>query len=144
MKKILELLKEKKFDIVNEKRQGIILIIDDEDEIRKILSAFLQKKGYIIVTASSGEAGLDELKARSFDLVLCDVRMPGMDGLVVLRNIKRINESTKVVMLTALQDKDIIGAAIKEGASDYLVKPFNLGKLDAVIASLLIPFPPAK
>ena len=138
MKKILEILKEREVKGEKEERQGNILVVDDEPEIRTTISTFLEKKGYRVTVAGNGEEALIEIKAYKPHLVLLDVRMPGMDGLVVLRNIKQIDESLKVVMLTAIQDKDIMDSAIKEGACDYLIKPFNLNKLDALVSSILI------
>ncbi|MFH1996575.1 MAG: response regulator [Candidatus Omnitrophota bacterium] len=139
MKRILELLKERKITASSGKRTGSILIVDDEVEIRRLLSTFLEKKGYEVTPVGSGEEALSGIKTKKPDLVLLDVRMPGMDGLMVLRNIKGIDESIKVIMLTAIQDKDIAQEAFREGARDYLVKPFDLHKLDAMVASILLP-----
>jgi len=139
MKAILEILKEQKPDTGREKRHGNILIVDDEEEIAKLLSSFLEKKGYTVTAVGSGEEALNEIKMQKPDLVLCDVRMPGMDGLIVLRGIKAIDESIKVIMLTAIPDRDIAEEAFKQGARDYLIKPFDLHKLDALVAAILIP-----
>ncbi|MFH1791841.1 MAG: response regulator [Candidatus Omnitrophota bacterium] len=142
MKRILELLKENKLKMERESRKGNILVVDDDVEVRSLMTEFLGRKGYSVVAVSSGQEALDEIKNRVPDLVLLDIRMPGMDGLVVMRNIRVINKSLKVVILTAIHDKDIVKDAFKEGALDYLIKPFDLHKLDALVMSLLIPQKP--
>ncbi|MFC1590713.1 response regulator [Candidatus Omnitrophota bacterium] len=139
MKGILEILKKQKTSAGKEECHGDILIIDDETEIRTLLSAFLEKKGYKVMAVGSGEEAVREIKTKKPDLVLCDVRMPGMDGIIVLRSIKAVDESIRVIMLTAVQDKDIVEEALRQGARDYLIKPFDLNKLDALVASVLLP-----
>jgi DNA-binding NtrC family response regulator len=137
LKEILTILKEQVRDVRKETRQGKILLIDDEAEIRNMLSSFLTMKGYNVATASSVEEGLMDIRTQKPQLVLCDIRMPGMDGLMVLKKILQIDPSIKVVMLTAIQDEEMIAEAFKEGAADYLFKPCSLKKLDALVSSIL-------
>ncbi|MDO8971142.1 MAG: response regulator, partial [Saprospiraceae bacterium] len=114
-----------------------VLIVDDNEEIRKTLALFLKKKGYNVQSASSGEDALMKTKQEKPDVVFLDFRMPGMDGVMTLRHIKRFDESIKVVMLTSVQDEYIIAEASREGASDYLVKPCDLYKLETLLITLL-------
>ncbi len=137
MKEILGILKESLHEFKKENRTGNILVIDDEQEIRTMISNFLSIKGYQVVTAVAGEEALLKIAANRPQLVLCDIRMPGMDGLMVLKKIVAIDPSIKVVMLSAIQDEDVVAEAFKEGASDYLIKPCSLTKLDALVLSLL-------
>jgi two-component system nitrogen regulation response regulator NtrX len=137
MKEILSILKERLQEHKREARHGCILVVDDEPEIRNMINSFLLTKGYNVITAASGEEALLHMKKQRPKLVFCDVRMPGMDGLMVLRKILETDSSTKVVMLSALQDEDVIGEAFKEGACDYLIKPCSLSRLDALVLSLL-------
>jgi DNA-binding response OmpR family regulator len=115
-----------------------ILVVDDNLEIRNVLQDFLNKKGYKVNIASSGMDALMSVKTENPQVVLLDMRMPGMDGLMVLNQIKRLNESIKVIMLTSVQDEHIMEEAAKEGACDYLLKPCDLQKLDAIITSLFV------
>lgn len=137
MKEILSVLKERLREFKRENRQGRILCIDDEAEIRNMISNFLTLKGYTVMTAASGEEALLSIKTQKPQLVLCDIRMSGMDGLMVLKKILEIDPTIKVVMLSAIQDEDIVAEAFKEGAADYLIKPCSLKKLDALVLSIL-------
>lgn len=137
MKEILSILKERLREFKKELRQGKILVIDDEQDIRSMIGNFLSMKGYAVTTASSGEDALMQIKISKPQLVLCDMRMPGMDGLMVLKKITESDPTIKVVMLTAVQDEDVVAEAFREGAADYLIKPCSLMKLDALVLSIL-------
>jgi DNA-binding response OmpR family regulator len=140
MRKIFEILKQSKrgkAPATTEKPKATILVVDDNENIRLAISTFLEKQGYEAPYAASGEEALMEIKHKKPHIVLLDIRMPGMDGLVVLRQIKKISTDIKVIILTSAQDEQIMKEAEKLGASDYLVKPCDLEELDAVISSLL-------
>ena len=123
----------------NELQNGVeILVVDDNDEVRRMLELFLSKRGYNVRSAFSGEDALNKIKLEKPRLVFLDVRMPGMDGLLVLRQIKRLDESIKVVMLTSVEDEYIVTEAEKEGACDYMIKPCDLQRLDTLITALLL------
>jgi len=115
----------------------MILVVDDNEEVRKTLALFLKKKGYRVDTAISGVDALMKIKSERPDIVFLDFRMPGMDGIMALREIKRLDESIKVVMLTSVQDEYIIAEAAKEGAGEYLIKPCDLHSLDRLLAALI-------
>ena len=140
-KKILEILKATEEGFPEEKYVvlGNILVVDDTPEMRMTLSAFLKMKGFAVKEASNGDQALMEIKIEKPILVLLDMRMPGMDGLMTLKKIKDMDTAVKVVMLTAIEDEDIISEAKKLGACDYLIKPFDLEKLEALVLSILIP-----
>ncbi len=118
---------------------GKILIVDDSSDIRITLMNFLKMRGFNVKDVASGEQALMEIKNDRPDLVLLDERMPGMDGLMVLKKIKDTDASIKVAMLTAIQDDDIVRQARKLGACDYITKPCDLEKLEALILSILVP-----
>jgi DNA-binding NtrC family response regulator len=105
----------------------VILIIDDEPHLPHQFARFLRKHGYETFTAASGEEGLRELKRNVIDLVLLDVRLPGLSGLDVLAEIRK--HDTPVIMLTAFGDTQTAVAAMKLGALDYLTKGFDLDEL---------------
>jgi len=141
LKKILEILGQ-----TDEKDQkdkysalGKILVVDDNVEMRATLTTFLKKRGFDAEDAVSGVQALSEIKIKRPKLVLLDERMRGMDGLMVLKKIKELDSSIKVVMITVVVDEDILKEALKLGACDYLNKPFDLEKLEALVLSLLVP-----
>lgn len=110
-----------------------ILVVDDNEDIRGLLSLVLQKEGYEVFLASDGTEALAKITKHTPDLVLLDVMMPGLSGLEVLSSIrenkkKEINEMP-VVMITAKSTIDDIDAAIELGASSYIVKPFRPANL---------------
>ena len=100
-----------------------ILIVDDEEIIVKLLSMSLRSDGYEIVTAYSGEQGLEVFKAESPDIVVTDIKMPGMDGLELLKNIKKIDSEKEVIIVTWHGDIDSTIKALQYGASDFINKP---------------------
>jgi two-component system response regulator AtoC len=110
-----------------------VLIVDDEESFRHMLSVILIKEGYEVDTSSNGEEGLQKASASPFDQILCDIRMPRMDGLVFLREIKKTGAETTVIMMSAYGTVDTAIEAMKLGAYDYISKPF---KPDEIILTL--------
>jgi two-component system NtrC family response regulator len=106
-----------------------ILIVDDEKAQREILEGFLVKQGYEAMAAEDGQKALEKFKSGAFDLVLTDYRMPGMDGIQLLREVGRLQPETIVVIMTAYGTVGTAVAAMKEGAYDYLTKPIDLDEL---------------
>ncbi|HOQ59775.1 MAG TPA: sigma-54 dependent transcriptional regulator, partial [Vicinamibacterales bacterium] len=106
-------------------RAGSILVIDDEEVMRDILEALLAPEGYDVRVASGGAEGLDLARSVPFDAALVDVMMPGMDGLTVLDELKKLDEDMAVVMVTAYASVDAAVDAMKRGALDYITKPFK-------------------
>jgi DNA-binding NtrC family response regulator len=110
------------------------LLIDDEQDVRLSLSKFLGKLGHEVVCADDGMAGLREFHSSAFDLVITDIRMPGMDGLELLRRIKTIEKSpVDVIVITGHGDMENAIRALKYGAYDYLQKPINVRELAITI-----------
>jgi DNA-binding NtrC family response regulator len=103
-----------------------ILVVDDEYLIRWSLQQELAKDGYEVTTAEDGEAALRMARESPPDLVLCDIQLPGMDGIEILRRLKASDPETVVIMITAYGMVDTAVAAMKAGAYDYINKPFNL------------------
>jgi Nif-specific regulatory protein len=106
-----------------------ILIVDDEKAQRELLAGFLIKEGYGAEAAEDGKKALEEMKAGEFDLVLTDYRMPGMDGIQLLREIRRAHPEATVVIMTAYGTVETAVQAMKEGAYDYITKPIDLAEL---------------
>ena len=107
--------------------RGEILIVDDETNNRNVLERHLKRQGYSVTCAGDGESALRSMASGAFDVVLLDVRMPGMDGREVLRRIKQdqMMRDTPVVMISAADDLSTIAACIEAGAEDFLPKPFD-------------------
>jgi two-component system, NtrC family, response regulator PilR len=112
-----------------------ILVVDDERSMRDFLKILLIKEGYQVETAPGGIQALKVITERSFNLVISDIRMDGMDGLELLSNIKDSHPSLPVVMITAFASPDDAVIAMKNGAFDYVSKPFNLDEIKSVISS---------
>jgi DNA-binding NtrC family response regulator len=103
-----------------------ILVIDDEDNMRWVMERALKKAGYDVLTASRGEEGLKQFALNPVDLVLLDLKMPGIEGLTVLREIRQRSQTTPVLLLTAYATVPTAVEAMQVGATDYLRKPFDL------------------
>ena len=119
-----------------------ILVIDDENNIRLMVRLALQAASHQVETASDGAEGLEKFAAGTFDLVLLDQRMPGMDGLDVLREMRRRDSAARVIMITAFGTIDLATEALKAGAVDFLRKPFTTDVLRAAVAAALRPLAP--
>lgn len=104
---------------------GHILIIDDEPSIRKTMARILQQAGFEVTTADSAEQGLDYLKTTEFDMILTDLRMPGMHGMEALKVIHADYPSLPVILFTAQPDVNSAVEALRYGATDYLLKPIK-------------------
>lgn len=114
-----------------------ILIIDDDASLRRVLEYNLQEAGYHVVTASDGEEGLRLFTEETPELVITDMKMPGMDGMQVLKGVKERSPDALVVMITAFGTVDIAVEAMKAGAYDYITKPFNRDELRLIVAKAL-------
>jgi two-component system, NtrC family, response regulator AtoC len=114
-----------------------ILIIDDEPHLPHQFARYLKKHDYEVFTVADGEAGLQELQKNSIDLVLLDLRLPKMGGMDVLKEIRKQDHELPVVMLTAYGDVQTAVTAMKLGASDYLLKGFDLDELLVVVQRAL-------
>ncbi len=102
-----------------------ILIADDEESIRHVLTVLLEERGYQARAVSDGEEALRELQARDYDALVTDVRMPGMDGLSLVRAVQQQAPETTVIVMSAYGSHDLALEAMKAGAYDYLGKPFR-------------------
>lgn len=114
-----------------------ILVVDDDPGIHKILTAVLGSNQWQIESAYNGLEGLDRIRARTYDLVITDLRMPGMDGLELLHSIRQIRPNTKVMVMTGESTPDHIIRSIREQAFSYFSKPFSAGAVVDMIAHAL-------
>jgi len=121
--------------MVNQKPS--VLIVDDEQVVCDVLYDELSERGYLCTTALSGKEALAKLEAEDFDVVLLDIRLPGMSGMEVLREIWLNHTNAATIMITAVNDVDTAVEAMKLGASDYLVKPFDMDRVETSIRTAL-------
>ena len=114
--------------------KGSILVVDDESEIREGLELLLSSEGYGVSSASTGESGLAKLEEHPFDLLLLDVSLPDRNGLDLLKEIRRRDPQLSVVLITAYGSIDMARTAFKNGAMDYITKPWSNDELLAQVA----------
>src|SRR3984957_14211132 len=114
--------------------KGSILVVDDEIEIREGLEALLTSEGFEVTPADTGEAGLQRLEDRPFDLMLLDVSLPARNGLELLREIRRRDPNLSIILITAFGSIDMARAAFKGGAQDFITKPWSNDELIAQVS----------
>jgi putative two-component system response regulator len=114
-----------------------LLLVDDDLAVREALSALLESFGYAVETADSGEAGLAALARSRFSILLCDVRMPGLDGVEVIRVALDVDPDLGIIMVTGALDAGTATAALTAGAWDYLMKPIEASILRAAVQRAL-------
>ena len=115
-----------------------ILVVDDEKSMREFLEIMLEKDGYEVSCAENGEEALEVIRKKRFDLVITDIRMQPIDGLEVLRQSKAISPNTAVIIISAYASAETAVVAMKEGAYDYLPKPFKIDEMRTAITNALI------
>jgi DNA-binding NtrC family response regulator len=124
---------------MEQKSKAPILIVEDEESMRQALREWLTEGGYKVETAKDGEEGLKIISDHDVALVLLDLRLPGKDGISVLKEAKNIRPQLKVIIITAYPSPQTKIAALKEGAVDYLPKPFDMNDLEKIIRGTLLP-----
>ena len=107
-----------------------ILVVDDEVKECELLRRFFEKKDHTVITANSGMDAIEKVQNESPDIMLLDIRMPGMDGMEVLKCIREFNKKIGIIMVTAVMDEDIAKSAMKLGADEYITKPIDLEHLE--------------
>ena len=114
---------------MNQDKTPVVLTIDDDQAVRESLANFLEDFGYNVLQAEDGEHGLEVFAAEHPDLILVDLRMPRMDGMTLLREIKALKPTMPVILLTAYASAETELESKKIGAYEYRSKPFNVDKL---------------
>ncbi len=119
------------------RRNGSVLVIDDEEIMREILETLLSREGYSVRLAANGTEGLELARSLPFDAVIVDVMMPGIDGLQVLEELHKQDEELPVVMITAFASMENAISAMKKGAFDYITKPFKNDEVLVVLRNAI-------
>ena len=118
--------------------EGLVLIVDDEPDVRKVVRMTLEKSGYDVVEAEDGEKGIEEIKKGEnsilLNLIITDIRMPNMNGIDVINYYRKQWPSIPIIVLTGFPDLEMATTMLQHGVSDYLVKPVESDKLRASVA----------
>ena len=117
---------------------GRILVVDDEAPVREVLTEYFGAQGYAVEAVASGADALAAVKRGRPDIVLLDVRMPGIDGVETLRRLRGLDGAVAVIMVTANEDVGLARETLKIGAFDYVAKPFDFSYLDRAVAAALV------
>src|SRR2546425_11938646 len=117
---------------------GRLLLVDDETPVLDVLSEYFSTQGYAVETASTGADALAAARHYRPDLVLLDIRMPGMDGVEVLKKLRELDPGLAVIMVTANEDMALARETLKIGAFDYVSKPFDCGPLDRAVSAAIV------
>ncbi|HEX9750180.1 MAG TPA: response regulator [candidate division Zixibacteria bacterium] len=117
--------------------QPTLLIVEDDEYLRAMLSEALTSVGYTTLVAGDGQEALDIVASRPVDCVISDIKMPNVDGLTLLSRLKASNKSLPVVMITGWAYRDHKEAASRAGADGFLMKPFRLGRIEEILAQVL-------
>ena len=110
-----------------------ILVVDDEDVIRDLLKETFQRKGYQVDTVADGKGALKKLAEKPFDLLVTDIRLPDISGMKILTEVKKKHVELGIILITAYGSIKNAVKAMKQGAFDYITKPFNLDEMELVV-----------
>lgn len=114
-----------------------VLIVDDEVDMCEALSEYLTRDDFLVSTAIDGESALQIVRGKPIDVVLLDIKMPGIDGVKVLQELKKIDNNIKVVVITAYGDENVSEAVKRLGAYGHIRKPFNTAEIKKIIEEAL-------
>ena len=117
---------------------GRMMIVDDEPAVREVLSDYFSDRGYKVVVAADGPQALATFARERPDVVLLDVRMPGLDGLAVLRLLREADPDAAVIMVTANEDLEVARETLSVGAFDYVAKPFDFDHLSRTVETAIV------
>ena len=115
-----------------------LLVVDDELEICDFLKNFFGKAGFEVFSATNGQEAISTIDEERPQIALLDIKMPGISGIEVLRRAKEIDHNIKIIMVTGVEDEEMVNLAKEYGASDYITKPFSLDYLENSVLSKLL------
>jgi len=126
------------------KKKPIILVVDDEKIVLELFQRILKKKEYTVLTANNDKEALESVEKEKPDLVILDLQLPGINGIEVLRRIKKIDENIEVIVITGYGTIKTVKTAMKLGAYDYITKPLAINYLSSLIKKALSPVSPKR
>lgn len=118
-------------------KQGRVMVIEDDREMRLLLEDFIQEEGYEVRSTDNGSDAFRLLAQDEFDLIITDVRIPGLSGLDILPGIRKLQPHSIIIIITAFGSEEVYTRAIERGADGYLEKPISLEELKILIKKLL-------
>jgi len=121
------------------RRKPIVLVVDDEEEVLELFRRILKKEEYIVLTANNGKEALELVDSKRPDLTILDLKLADMNGIEILRRIKRIDENIEVIIITGYGTMKTARIAMRLGAYDYITKPFDINYIKALIKDVLSP-----
>ena len=123
--------------LVEKNSTAHILIIDDDEEMRSLLKEVLEEEGFETECASNGSEALRDIAKQPFDLIVTDIEMPGLTGLDILPEMKKLRPEASIIVMTSFANKEVHRRSLEKGASGYLEKPIHIKKLKALIHEML-------
>ncbi|MGQ9696149.1 MAG: response regulator [Thermodesulfobacteriota bacterium] len=120
-------------------KQGRVMVIEDDREMRSLLEDFIQEEGYEVRSADNGSEAFCILAKDEFDLIITDVRMPGLSGLDILPGMRKLQPHSAIIVITAFGSEEVYTRAMERGADGYLQKPISLETLRIMIKKMLFP-----
>ncbi len=123
--------------MTDNERVFTVLVVDDQLGVRRLLFEAFQDEGYNVELAQNGPDALNKIDLLQPDLILMDMKMPGMSGLEVLRQLKKEAKELKVILMTAYGELEIIAEAMALGVADYVTKPFDINEVRALVKKVL-------
>lgn len=120
-------------------KQGRVMVIEDDREMRSLLEDFIQEEGYEVRSADNGSEAFRILAKDEFDLIITDVRMPGLSGLDILPGMRKLQPHSAIIVITAFGSEEVYTRAMERGADGYLQKPISLETLRIMIKKMLFP-----
>ena len=122
---------------VENNRTPQILIVEDDEEMRSLLKEFLEEEGFETEYARNGSDALREIAEKPFDLIVTDIEMPGLTGLDILPEMKKLRPEASIIVMTSFANEEVYRRSLEKGASGYLEKPIHIKKLKALIYEML-------
>ena len=118
-------------------RQMKIMLIDDDEWIRDSLGLYFEDEGCQLLALETAEEGIEALKGQTYDIIMVDYRLPGMDGLEFLKRIQKTQPNALKVLITAYKSKGVVAAALKIGIQDFIEKPFTTKTIEESLTRLI-------
>lgn len=125
------------------KEQRCVLVVDDQPGIRRLLTEVLNDNGFTVATATNGYEGIKKAEELNPGVILIDMKMPGMDGIEALRELKKLGQSQKAIVMTAYGELDLVNEAKDIGAYAYITKPFDIVALCSMVNEIMFSEPPS-